>query len=870
MTFSSTDVLTQPLAEGGESRRTAWWATVGRHLLLISQLMLALAVVYLYKVENPTFLRLFGLATAGFVVNLLLPISLRLPFFALLSFTGVFVVFGAVDGAWLIAAGLTLIGLARLPVRFGWRIAIVSVVGLLLALSRGGLVSAPWSGAVWPILGSMFMFRLALYMLATKNGPDRTKSATAERGPWATLSYFFMLPNLVFPLFPVVDYQTFKRTHYDKPEFGIYEQGMLWISRGLVHLLLYRLVYHSLLNDPVDVVALGDLVQFMLGTFLLYLRVSGQFHLIVGMLHLFGFRLPETHRLYYLAHSYTDLWRRINIYWTDFMMKTVFYPTYFKVKQRGPVTALVLSTTAVFVTTWILHSYQWFWLRGGFPITAQDTLFWGILGGLVVYGAVRELKTVKKAKPKSAGWNWRLGLKSVVTFTSFCFLWSLWSTESVTQWVWMLGAAFSVDVKGIILLVGTLALVWYFGGRGGEAVRATRPPWQEVLLSPTVRSVTALVVLLALAHPSVKANAEGRVEEGLRAMSTTGLNARDAALQHRGYYEQLEVRGPLAGQVADAVRRQGEHWDDLASVGMLRQRRDMLQRDLVPSKSVDWNGNRFSTNRWGMRDRDYTLEKPAGTLRVALLGPSHVMGNGVPDGATFEALVEARVNAEVRLGAYEKVEILNFGVDGYSLLQQIAMLEDRVFAFSPDIVIATHYQRNRQMTERYMQKIAWDNVAIPYEPVAALFRRAGLADMDRGTTPVPFGAGRHLAKSMGLEPRMPASEAAARARRIADDILDWSLGYFAESTRRHGAKPMVLALNAVIDDVPPQVPNLEAIRKANLPVLDLFDVFPEAERPQLRVAPWDDHPNVVGHRLIAARLFAGIVPQLEAAARLRP
>ncbi len=86
---------------------------------------------------------------------------------------------------------------------------------------------------------------------------------------------------------------------------------------------------------------LGDLVQFMLGTFLLYLRVSGQFHLIVGLLHLFGFRLPETHKLYYLAHSFTELWRRINIYWTDFMMKTVFYPTYFQVKKLGPSTALV-------------------------------------------------------------------------------------------------------------------------------------------------------------------------------------------------------------------------------------------------------------------------------------------------------------------------------------------------------------------------------------------------------------------------------------------------------------------------------------------------------------------------------------------------
>ena len=67
---------------------------------------------------------------------------------------------------------------------------------------------------------------------------------------------------------------------------------------------------------------------------------STTFHMIVGLLHLFGFRLPETHKLYYLAHSFTELWRRINIYWTEFMMKAVFYPTYFRVKQRGPKPAL--------------------------------------------------------------------------------------------------------------------------------------------------------------------------------------------------------------------------------------------------------------------------------------------------------------------------------------------------------------------------------------------------------------------------------------------------------------------------------------------------------------------------------------------------
>jgi GNAT superfamily N-acetyltransferase len=73
---------------------------------------------------------------------------------------------------------------------------------------------------------------------------------------------------------------------------------------------------------------LGDTAWYALATFLLYLRVSGLFHLIVGLLRLFGFALPETHHLYYLSSSFTDFWRRINIYWKEFLTKVVFYPTF--------------------------------------------------------------------------------------------------------------------------------------------------------------------------------------------------------------------------------------------------------------------------------------------------------------------------------------------------------------------------------------------------------------------------------------------------------------------------------------------------------------------------------------------------------------
>lgn len=821
-----------------------------RHWSIIGQLALIVLVAQVYELEGLPFAKVLWLAAGGFLVSIALPIHYRLPFFTCLSIAGVFVVFGAADGAWLIALGLTLIGICHIPIAFGWRIAVLVSVATGLALLRMDAAHSPWSAAIWPIFGSMFMFRLVLYMRAMKH-------EQAGRGWWSALAYFFMLPNVAFPLYPVVDYQTFQRTHFDTDDSAIYEQGILWIARGLVHLVLYRFVYHNLLNDPADVERLSDLVQLMLGTFLLYLKVSGQFHLIVGLLHLFGFRLPETHKLYYLAHGFTELWRRINIYWTDFMMKTVFYPMYFRVKRFGPAMAVGISTAAVFVTTWLLHSYQWFWLRGGFPMTLPDALFWGILGALVVRGALKELRATKAPKRSAERWSFRLGLRAATTFFLFCLLWSLWSTESVNQWIWTLSAAGSVDMKGIALVAATFGVIVLLGGVDWEANKRSSA---SRLRQPQVRSLASLVSLLLLSLPVVRDIGPQPWSNAIASLQDTGLNVRDADRQHRGYYEQLDVRGQINAAVAGAQGGRSQ-WIDASQAGIIRYRTDLIERDLNPSLNMVWNGNTFTTNAFGMRDREYSLAKPAGTYRIALLGPSHVMGNGVADDETFEHLVEQRLNNEL---AGRKFEILNFAVDGYTLPQQLALLQDRVLQFAPDMVIVNHYHPGRMMTERYLGKIAWKGIPIPDE-LRPILARAGIDGVERGSVPIATQPARDLARSLGLKPRMPQGEFDARVRRISDEVNEWALQRIATVVRQAGAVPAVLALNAVIYDAPTDVPNIEAIRRAQFLVFDLFGVFPSDDRAALRVAPWDDHPNARGHRLIADAFFAQLLEALPAA-----
>ncbi|MCC7126647.1 MAG: hypothetical protein IT178_17490, partial [Acidobacteria bacterium] len=446
---------------------------------------------------------------------------------------------------------------------------------------------------------------------------------------------------------------------------------------------------------------------------------------------------------------------------------------------------------------------------------------------------------------------------------AFCFLWSLWSTDSVMQWVWMLGAAAAVDLAGVAMLVVTLGVIFVLGARDWDAPASAPTGALAMLAQPAVRTSVALVALLLVSQIPVPASASGFAAASVRAIHTTGLNARDAALNRRGYYEQLDVRGQPTDVVFDIVGARSANLTPLADTGVLHERdQSVLTRDLNPSMSVLWNGNRLTTNQWGMRDREYAHEKPAGTLRIAMIGPSLLMGSGVADGENFEALLEARFARDFKHAGVDRVEILNFGVEGHTFPEQVAMLEDRVFDFAPDVVIGIIYHPTRAWTERYVQKLVWNNVPIADAELAAILRGTGTGELS-GNIAVPFPMLRAFARGLGLQPRMPSVESQARIRWATDAVVEWGIRRFATVTREHGVTPLVLALNAVIDDVPAEVPHRAVIDAAGLPVIDLFDIYPAADRARLRIADYDEHPNREGNVLIADRLYPPLVTFLQ-------
>ena len=788
--------------------------------------------------------RILYLAAGAFLVHHLMPARYRLKAFAVLCAAALLHVLGASpfefwdatkgiqSGLLIFAVGGALAGICLLPIAFWARAALLGAAGLVIALLRQGIVGSGAFRFVWPLLAGMVMFRIIVYLYQVSTLKQRP---TIEQ----TAAYLFLLPNACTGLFPVVDLKTFLRSHYDSEALAIYQRGLRWIVRGMVQLLAYRLVQLVAVR-PEDVASGRELIAFIVSNSFMYVRVSGQFHVFIGILLLFGFNLPETNHRYFLASSFTDYWRRANIYWKDFIQNVFYYPTYFRLKRRGPMLALVVATLWSFLVTWALHQYQTWWLQGSTTVTAPDALFWGVLGVLVLANSVWEVKRGRTRKLASGVYSLRqasgLVARTVATFACISLLWSLWSSSSVSQWIglWRFADLDTLEWGGAVLGLIALATVVFeiapFSRRPAVApgIAGSRPATD---LRGLARSALPLIAIYALASPSV----QKRLDYAALQPLYDAVNLGDTAALEEGagnYYEKL----------LDGKQEQAHLWEPTVlrrqprvyrGTDPIRPVKDFRFHEFVPGVHVQAYDTDFATNRWGMRDRDYELAKAPGVVRIAVMGASHAMGWGVPVTDLFETRVEQRLNANRGPGAV-RFEVMNFCVYNYSPLGALAALEQQAAAFKPDIVLLVTHTVDGEWSARDLARGIRERLPITDPTLTAIAREARLG---RTTPPI-------LAKRR-LRPFEPA-------------LLDWAYRAFAREARLIGATPVIVFL-PIPDDLPidPAVAagQTAIIARSGAALVDFTHLYDHERPADLMVKETFDHSNAHAHALIAAGLY---------------
>ena len=808
--------------------------------LLVIQLVLCTILVWQFELEPARHLLMaLVIACAAFVVNVRLRPDLRPAWFAVVSAASVVAVLGWSDGLFALTVAGALIAAAALPLPYWPRVGVVLALGAVLTWMRSG------SAAVyWPVVGSMFMFRMISYLhAARKNHAPRTLVDTA--------GYFLMLPNAFFPLFPVVDAKVFRDTWYNDEPRAIYQMGVHWIATGILHLFLYRVIKYELLPSPLAVHSLSDVLLYLAANYALYLRVSGNFHVICGVLHLFGWNLPRTHDSYFLASSFSDIWRRINIYWKDFLMKTFFYPAYFALRTRpafdgqaGNSLAIAVAVVWVFFWTWLAHSWQTYWLVGRFPFEASDAWMWLAVGGLVAVNSVLDYRRALLGRPHAVRPTWSAAaVKSaqiMAMFLTVSLFWAGWTNRETLRYVVYvatskaptisdissIGLAFAVIFAGL-----TLSQRW--------AKRQSRPlssPERSTALDRQAGiQIGILAVIVVVAAPHGIAGSSTAAGRWIARMQVDRLTPGEAMAVVDGYYEQLATPGSQGATMLGNFDRKKDAQGDLFSA-MLRPRSDLLGFELIPGWRGVFSGNPLTINRWGMRDVERSLEKPDGVVRIAVIGSSVVMGYGVKDDETMTQRLEQRLNSR-KTGV--RYEVLNFGSGRYYAVHRRLLLEKKILAFEPDAVIYVAHQDELRVSGLVASAVV-ERRPLDDDCLENCVRNAGIKDGD----------------SEGVVVNKMNVETFA--------ILRCTYNRLVQTCRDRG-----VALQYVYLPIPgefeyPIDPKIviEMAQDAGMTTSDLSDWW-QPIQTTAAVVPDTQHPTAAGQEMIANQLYDALVPVID-------
>jgi lysophospholipase L1-like esterase len=272
----------------------------------------------------------------------------------------------------------------------------------------------------------------------------------------------------------------------------------------------------------------------------------------------------------------------------------------------------------------------------------------------------------------------------------------------------------------------------------------------------------------------------------------------------------------------------------------------------VPNGHSFLMGVDVKINSQGLRDDEYSLQKPSGVYRIMMLGDSTTFGWGVRHEETAAKFLERKLNVHVPAG-YDKVEVLDTGVGNYDTVQEVTYYETLGRAFHPDLVILVFFIN--------------DPEPVPQEGKGFLIDRSYLIAF---ATNRFDGVLRRIGKRPGwkqyyaslYEDDKPGFQACKEALR--------SLG---RSTKSDGAKVLVAILpelRQINGDTYPFKAAHQKIKDVlaseNIPVVELIDGLKDhGPEDTLWVTPLDDHPDAKANDLVSDQLQQWILGNVNKA-----
>lgn len=354
-------------------------------------------------------------------------------------------------------------------------------------------------------------------------------------------------------------------------------------------------------------------------------------------------------------------------------------------------------------------------------------------------------------------------------------------------------------------------------------------------MSGTTRQVIlrtgTLATLIILSVLAVAVGA-GALPHGVRELvlvvRNSGLNTIDRESVTNAYYQ-----GLIDGEDNTDPKEPGVKF---AKAGFMRLRPGFLAAENLPNVSLWFRGVFMELNSYGMRDQEYAKERTEGTLRIAMVGASNTMGLGAHADSIFESRLERRLNAEFDF----PVEVINFGVPGYGVVELCYAIDTYVGSFNPDLVLLVLPELQRSARTPFMTE--WrvhSGRQLHYDFFHELVRRAELTP---GDSPVRIKRrlrplyselfGKTFKTLKGISDTQGVPIATVILKAIAMPDTGRSLLDMAAQAEANGIHP-IRVYEAFVGQ-------------------DKYDVYVDLDNG-------DSHPNDFGHGLIAEQLYQALM-----------
>lgn len=278
-----------------------------------------------------------------------------------------------------------------------------------------------------------------------------------------------------------------------------------------------------------------------------------------------------------------------------------------------------------------------------------------------------------------------------------------------------------------------------------------------------------------------------------------------------------------------------------------------------PTASTELWMRRFGQlNSLGYRDHEHALTKPAGVIRILMIGDSFTFAMGIE---RREDRVSDRLASELPGRVAKEIEVINAGRPYTHTLQQIDALK-QLLEYQPDLVLLVYVFNDID----YLRSSVKPSAALADDgsfmsrlhPMRLIYLNSFLAQQI-------FLRARHVYWSFVSDDESPVSayeDPELVQRHIGD------LRRFVELARAGGAEVAIVPFDPgfaqTVGNGGPRLDFLARARAEGIPFWPLDQVFDGVDYDELVVNPMDHHPNALANRILADALVVQIEQQLRA------